>query len=122
MYEQRRAEEMERYSREVDLPALAFSFGYRARERAAAPGDLPAGAVLLRHPANGDQLVIWRDEAGVWRYSSTADGLSGQTVVEFLLRRRRLGLGSVRKELRWWLREQGGRARAAARRTATDTP
>ncbi len=67
---------------------------------------------MLRHPATSDELVIWRDEGGVWRYSSTADGLEAQTVVEFLLRRRRLGLGFVRRDLRWWLRENARRSRA----------
>ena len=89
--------------------AFAFSFGYRTFDRPPAREGLPAGAVVLRHPATSDELIVWRDERGVWRYASTADGVSGQTVVEFLLRRRRLGLGYVRRDLRWWVREQGGR-------------
>jgi hypothetical protein len=111
MKQERRAEELARYCREVDLVAFAFSFGYRRREGADAGEGLPAGAVVLRHPANLDQLVVWRDGDGVWRYSSTADGVQGQTVVEFLLRRRRLGLGYVRRDLRWWLREHSPRGR-----------
>lgn len=65
----------------------------------------------LRHPATADQLVVWRDQAGVWRYSSSADGVEAQTVVEFLLRRRGLGLGYVRRDLRWWMRENSRRRR-----------
>lgn len=91
--------------------AFAFSFGYRPRDPAAARDERPPGAVVLRHPATSDELTIWRDPAGVWRYSSTADGLQGQTVVEFLLRRRRLGLGYVRRDLRWWVREHARRPR-----------
>lgn len=70
---------------------------------------------MLRHPATSDELVVWRDAGGIWRYSSTADGLHGQTVVEFLLRRRRLGLGYVRRDLRWWVREYGARGRGPTR-------
>ncbi len=110
-YEQRHVHELERYRREVDLPAFAFSFGYRPRQPGAPREDLPDGAVVLRHPATSDELVIWRDPGGVWRYSSTADGLHGQTVVEFLLLRRRLGLGYVRRNLRWWVRENARRSR-----------
>lgn len=92
--------------------ALAFSFGYREQPAAGRGADLPRGAVILRHPANGDQLTVWRDGEGVWRYSSTAERVYGRTVVEFLLQRRRLGLGYVRKDLRWWMRERAGPVRA----------
>jgi len=111
MKPERRAEELARYCRDVDLVAFAFSFGYRRLEGEPPGEELPAGAVVLRHPANLDRLVVWRDGEGVWRYSSTVDGLHGQTVVEFLLRRRRLGLGYVRRDLRWWLREHSPRGR-----------
>ncbi len=96
----------------MDLVALAFSFGYRDVPAEGAGCHQPSGAVKLRHPATGDQLQVWRDAEGVWRYSSSADRLYGQTVVEFMLQRRRLGLGYVRKDLRWWMRERAARARA----------
>ena len=94
--------------------ALAFSFGYREHVDGAQRRDVPPGAVTLRHPATADALIVWRDADGVWRYSSSADRLYGRTVVEFMLQRRRLGLGYVRKDLRWWMRERAA-ARAGAR-------
>jgi hypothetical protein len=104
-----RAEELAGYCREVDLAALAFSLGYRPYGR---PGEgaAPAGRARLRHAATQDELTVWRDGDGIWRYASTADGTEGCTVIEFLLKRRGLGIGYVLKDLRWWVRERGRRA------------
>jgi hypothetical protein len=106
---ERETEELDRFCRDVDLVALACSYGYRivaASLLEAASGELEAGdGIVLIHRATGDRLVVWRDAAGLWKYSSTVEGVYDRTVVDFLLKRRGLGMGYVRKDLRWWLRE-----------------
>lgn len=108
--DRRDAEELAVFCREVDLVSLARSYGYRLDDPDAGRASdgtpqAPPGAWVLIHRATGDRLTVWREPDGVWKYSSTVDRLHGRTVLEFLLNRRGLGMGYVRKDLRWWLRE-----------------
>ena len=59
----------------------------------------------MRHPATDDKIIVRRDGDGHWTYFSVRDDTDNGTVIDFVQRRRAVGLGGVRKELRAWLRE-----------------
>ena len=94
-------DELDHFKRAANLSEIAASLGYQLT-----PGQRPtAASVSMRHPGTDDKIIIRRDTDGHWTYFSVRDDLDGGSVIDFLQRRRSLGLGAVRKELRAWLRE-----------------
>jgi hypothetical protein len=101
-------DELERFKSEVNLTEYAASLGYqlvdRARSNAVRTGGSTASSIAMRHPATDDKVIIRKDGDGHWTYFSVRDDRDNGTIVDFLQRRRALSLGSIRKELREWLR------------------
>jgi hypothetical protein len=94
-------DELEHFKRAANLTEIAASLGYRLT-----PGQgTRAASISMRHPATDDKIIIRRDTDGHWTYFSVRDDRDNGSVIDFLQRRRSVGLGAVRKELRAWLRE-----------------
>jgi hypothetical protein len=51
----------------------------------------------------GDKLIIKREADGHYVYCSCRDGSDSGSIIDFIQRRRRVGLGEVRKDLRKWV-------------------
>jgi hypothetical protein len=86
-------EELDRFTRLVDLTALAASLGYQLDPRARGV----RASVTMKHPGTEDKVVIRRDTDGHWTYFSVRDDRDKGSVLDFLQRRRSLNLGAARK-------------------------
>jgi hypothetical protein len=100
-------EELERFKREINLTEYAASCGYvlivlerRARDKVRGS---TASSILMENQGTGDKVVIARDQDGHWTFFSVRDDGDNGTIVDFVQRRKRVGLGGVRKELRPWI-------------------
>jgi hypothetical protein len=94
-------DELDHFKRAANLSEIAASLGYQLTRGQGAR----AASVSMRHPGTDDKIIIRRDTDGHWTYFSVRDDRDSGSVIDFLQRRRSLGLGAVRKELRAWLRE-----------------
>lgn len=100
--------ELDHFKRAANLTEIAASLGYQLT-----PGQrLTAASISMRHPRTDDKVIVRRDADGHWTYFSVRDDRDCGSVIDFLQRRRSLGLGAVRKELRAWLREDRPRPSA----------
>lgn len=91
-----RAEELERFKREINLTALAASEGFEIDRRASS-----RNSVVMRHP-RGDKIIVARGHDQHWTYFNVHDAADCGTVVDFIARQYGYNLGEVRKHLRTW--------------------
>ena len=95
--------ELESFKTSIDLRAYAETLGYALdRKESWNQKDGEFGSAVMRH-ANGDKIVITRDEDAHYVYCSMRDSRDRGTIIDFVKNRLRLNLGVVRKELRPWL-------------------
>jgi hypothetical protein len=88
--------ELDAFKREIDLRQLAVSLGYEI-DRC----ESWRGSTVLRRGA--DKIVVKRNGNGHYVFFSLRDDHDNGTVIDFLQRRVRLSLGSVRQILRPWI-------------------
>lgn len=89
-------QELERFKTGVNLSEFAAARGYALDRR-----ESSRNSAVMRH-ADGDKIVIARQEGGTWVYFSVRDGGDNGTVIDFLQNRNGGSLGEVRKTLRAW--------------------
>jgi hypothetical protein len=103
-------DELERFKRDISLPAFAASRGYEVDRR-----ESSRASVVMRNPATDDKIVVARSAGDEhWTYFSIRDSTDHGSIIDFMQRRERLSLGQVRKELRGWV--GGASARTSAGR------
>lgn len=106
-----RADELDRFKRDVPLTAVAASLGY-ARD---AKASSRASEVMRRD--DGEKIVVTRNAlSGHWVYFNPLDEHDSGCVVDFLQWRQGSNLGQVRVELRKWLGTQRPAAEPATYR------
>ena len=88
--------ELDGFKRNVDLREYAAGFGYALDKH-----DSWRGSAVMRD-GRDDKIVIKRDHDGHFVYFSVRDDRDNGSIVDFLMRRRQLNLGQIRKELRAW--------------------
>jgi Toprim-like/Protein of unknown function (DUF3991) len=93
--------ELERFKSEIDLRQFAASMGYTLDPQASWGGS----AVMRtgRQSEGGDKVIIKRETDGHYVYFSVRDDADNGTIIDFLQRRQRIGLGEIRKTLRPWI-------------------
>lgn len=97
--------ELDDFKRNINLMAVAASYGYFEDERESA-----GRCHMMRHP-NGDKIAIKEPEdGGFWVYFSNRDDRDHGTVLDFIQWREGGSLGQVRQKLRDW-RGSGGQIR-----------
>lgn len=89
-------EELDLFKR-FDLREYAASVGYVVDRR-----ESSRNSTVMRR--DHDKIIVSRKPDGHYTYWSPRDDGDRGTVVDFVQRRKGLGLGGVRKELRGWLR------------------
>lgn len=83
--------------KKIDLRAYAATQGYALDKR-----ESWRGSAVMRH-ANGDKIVIKVSASdGHYVYFSVRDEKDNGTILDWIMNRRGLNLGEVRKELRPW--------------------
>jgi hypothetical protein len=92
--------ELESFKTGIDLRAYAASEGYALDEK-----NSWRGAAVMRHPASHDKVVIKRDTDGHYVYFSVRDDRDNGSIIDFVQNRHRMTLGTVREELRPWVRQ-----------------
>jgi hypothetical protein len=93
-------DELERFKREINLPELAATYGYRFPRGQRHP---TSAALVMKNETTDDKVVIRRDRDGHWTYFSVRDASDNGTIIDFVQRRRGTTLGGVRRELRDWV-------------------
>jgi hypothetical protein len=89
--------ELESFKASIDLRAYAASQGYVLDGK-----ESWRGSAVMRH-ANGDKIIIKRDTDNHYVYFSVQNDADHGTIIDFVMRRKDLNLGTTRKELRaWW--------------------
>src|SRR5690349_8551091 len=91
--------ELEQFKTEIDLRAYAASHGYAVDRK-----ESCRGSSVMRH-ADGDKIIVKRDNDGHYVYFSVRDDRDNGTIIDFAKRRTSGSLGAVRKELRPWIGE-----------------
>ena len=82
----------------IDLRAYAAGQGYQLDRK-----DSWRGSAVMRRSSDSDKIVIKRDADGHYVYFSVRDDRDNGTIIDFVQRRQRLSIGTVRKELRPWI-------------------
>lgn len=91
-------DELDRFKRLINLSEYAAAQGY-ILDRAHSSRN----SVAMKSGA-GDKIVIARDENSQhWIYFSVTDDSDNGTIIDFIDRRQRCGLGEIRKALRPWI-------------------
>lgn len=93
---QSRAEELERFKREISLADLALSYGYALDRQGSSRHSF-----VMRH-TNGDKLILATGHDGHGVYFSVRDPEDHGTIIDFIQKRRDVSLREIRKELRQW--------------------
>ena len=88
--------ELEAFKTGIDLRAYATGLGYELDRR-----ESWRGSAVMRGPGD-DKVIIKRDTDGHYVYFSVRDEADNGSLIDFAMRRKRLSLGQVRKELRPW--------------------
>jgi hypothetical protein len=82
----------------IDLRSYAASQGYLLDKNESA-----RGSAVMRH-ANGDKIIVKRDATdGHFIYFSVRDDRDNGSIIDFVMKRLRINLGTARKELRPWI-------------------
>ena len=87
--------ELEEFKR-IDLREYMASLGYELDQR-----ESSRASSVMR--SGGDKLIVKRNPNGHFVYFSVRDDADNGTIVDFAQRRKRLSLGTLRKELRPWV-------------------
>jgi hypothetical protein len=90
--------ELESFKTNIDLRAYAAGQGYQLDRK-----ESWRGSSVMRHPTSHDKIIIKRGMDGHYEYFSVRDDRDNGTIVDFVQNRKRLNLGSLRKELRPWI-------------------
>ncbi len=90
--------ELEAMKTRIDLPAYAASEGYQEDGR-----NSYQGSTCLRHPETDDKIFVKRDADGHYVYFSVRDDRDNGSIVDFIQKRHRMSLGTVRQQLRPWI-------------------
>jgi len=88
-------QELEQFKRDIDLSAYAASRGYQVDQR-----ESSRRTRVMRR--DGDKVSISRMPDGHWVYYSFRDLDDNGSIIDFVQKRNRKGLGQVRQELREW--------------------
>ena len=91
-----RADELERFKRDINLVEYAASQGYHVVKRESSR----ASTVMV--DGQGDKIVVATDQDGHGVYFSVRDDADNGSIIDFVQKRQGLNLGQVRKELRAW--------------------
>lgn len=111
-----RADELERFKREINLVEYAEAQGYEIDWR-----ESSRASVVMRR--GDDKIVVATDTDGHGIYFSVRDDRDNGSIIDFVQRRQGLNLGQVRKELRPWIGGQAQqRQRQVERRPAHERP
>lgn len=94
-----RADELERFKREINLSELAAAYGYTLDPK------LSSRAYAVMRGGEDEKLVITRGANGHYVYANAHNETDRGSVIDFLQRRSGQNLGQVRKTLRPWLGE-----------------
>jgi hypothetical protein len=90
--------ELESFKINIDLQVYAAGQGYQRDEK-----ESYKGLSMMRHPVTGDKIAIKRDTDGHYLYFSNRDDEDNGSIIDFVMKRKRLSLGAARKELRPWI-------------------
>ena len=88
--------ELDAFKREIDLRQFAVRLGYEMDRR-----ESWRGSTVLRLGA--DKIVVKRNGNGHYVFFSVRDDRDHGTLIDFLQRRQKLSLGTVRQILRPWI-------------------
>lgn len=89
--------ELEIFKTNIDLRVYASSLGYTVDRR-----ESWRGSSVMRHE-NGDKVIVKKDHDQHFVYFSVRDERDNGSIVDFVMPRKRLNLGQVRKVLRPWI-------------------
>lgn len=90
--------ELERFKTGINLTEYLASQGYERDAR-----ESSRGSIVMRHAATGDKVVVRRNPNQHWVYFSVRDDNDNGTILDYVMLRRGLSLGQVRRELRPWI-------------------
>jgi hypothetical protein len=90
--------ELKKFKTDINLQAYAAGQGYELDREASYKG-----LSMMRHPITDDKIAIKRDIDGHYLYYSNRDSLDNGSIIDFVMKRKHLSLGAVRKELRPWI-------------------
>jgi len=93
-----RADEIERFKRDINLVEYAEACGYAIDRK-----ESSRNSTVMRK--GNDKIVVATDKDGHGIYFSTRDERDNGTIIDFVQRRQGLNLGDVRRELRPWIGE-----------------
>lgn len=96
-----RDSELEAFKTAIDLRAYAASLGYALDRR-----ESWRGSSVMRNEQTGDKIIVKCDSDNHHVYFSVRDNADNGSIVDFAMRRKKLNLGQVRKELRPWIGRQ----------------
>jgi hypothetical protein len=88
--------ELDRFKTEINLSQFAASRGYQLDKR-----ESSRNSAVMRH-ADGDKIIIIRDGQH-WVYFSVRGDDDNGSVLDFVMRRDKGGLGQARQTLRRWI-------------------
>ena len=109
-----RRDELEIFKRDLDLRAVAASYGFALVPRSSSPGS----SVMI---AGDDKIIVGRSSADQhWIYFSVRDASDNGSVIDFVQNRSGGSLGEVRKRLRPFLGRSAELPTAAARASFPD--
>lgn len=89
--------ELESFKLRINLTEYAAHLGYMLDKKATS-----RNCAVMRH-SQGDKVVIAKGEDGHWIYFTVNDDRDNGSVIDFAMKRNRINLGQVRKELRPWI-------------------
>jgi len=90
--------ELERMKTGINLTEYAAGQGYLLDRK-----ESSRNSVSMRHPVNGDKIVIALGQDDHWIYFSVRDDRDKGSIIDFVQKRQGGSLGVVRKTLRVWL-------------------
>lgn len=92
----RRADEIERFKRDINLVEYAEACGFEIDRRESSRASL-----VMRQ--GDDKIIVATDQDGHGVYFNVRDESDNGTIIDFVQKRHGLNLGQVRKELRPWI-------------------
>lgn len=90
-----RADELERFKREINLAEYASGQGYELVK-----AESSRNSFVMRRESDNDKIIIATDRDGHGVYFSVRDDRDNGSIIDFVQKRQGLNLGEVRKELR----------------------
>jgi hypothetical protein len=90
-----RADELERFKREINLAEYASGQGYELVK-----AESSRNSFVMRRESDNDKIIIATDRDGHGVYFSVRDDQDNGSIIDFVQKRQGLNLGEVRKALR----------------------